>query len=106
MNNSAETNFYYGMGTCAICGGEYTRGGNNPYPVIKDGISRCCNRCDIDIVIPIRKIDMWDIGIDFEQKKIKVLQVIEDYLEDEKLWFMSDPLPIDTRTPFDNDSSE
>ena len=41
-------------GICAICGGEYTWGGRNPYPVIDDEDSCCCAECDMRIVLPLR----------------------------------------------------
>lgn len=46
------------VGTCAICGGHYIWGGNNPYPVITDKDARCCTRCDNAVVIPARIDEM------------------------------------------------
>jgi len=42
------------VGICAICGGHYVFGGNNPYPVIDDEESRCCSKCNREFVIPTR----------------------------------------------------
>ena len=39
---------------CAICKREFYGIGNNPDPVVKDEIARCCNRCNEEIVIPAR----------------------------------------------------
>ena len=41
---------------CCICGKKYTGFGNNAYPVDNEG--RCCDECNVRIVIPIR-IMMW-----------------------------------------------
>ena len=47
---------YLETGTCCLCGGEYTRWGNNPYPLCNkdDYSSRCCDKCDTEKVIPAR----------------------------------------------------
>lgn len=44
---------------CCICKGEATGYGNNPAPLCADKLAnfkdaRCCNLCDIEIVIPTR----------------------------------------------------
>ena len=41
-------------GTCAICGGNYVLGGNNPFPVVKGEDACCCTRCNEEVVIPAR----------------------------------------------------
>lgn len=41
---------------CCFCGKEIVGWGNNPYPASKEG--RCCDECNVRIVIPIR-IMMW-----------------------------------------------
>ncbi len=38
--------------TCCICGKEVEEYGNNPWPVKEEG--RCCNRCNLDKVLPAR----------------------------------------------------
>jgi hypothetical protein len=37
---------------CCFCKKKYQGYGNNPQPVKKKG--RCCNRCNLDIIIPAR----------------------------------------------------
>lgn len=37
---------------CCICGKESSGYGNNPFPVSKTG--RCCDKCNIEVVIPKR----------------------------------------------------
>ena len=39
---------------CCICGETFTGYGNNPYPVVKDESARCCDDCNISVVIPAR----------------------------------------------------
>ena len=50
---------------CAICGNNLVPfglevidpemvWGNNPEPVINDASARCCDRCNMDMVIPMR----------------------------------------------------
>lgn len=43
------------MEKCCICGqGFEPKQGNNPYPVVKEPDSRCCNECHLKYVIPAR----------------------------------------------------
>jgi hypothetical protein len=42
------------VGTCAICGGNYVFGGNNPRPVATGKNDRCCARRNEEIVMPAR----------------------------------------------------
>jgi len=42
------------VGECCLCEGNYIWGGNNPYPVVDDDESRCCTRCDVEVVTPTR----------------------------------------------------
>lgn len=37
---------------CCICGREMAGYGNNPWPVKSEG--DCCNKCNMDYVIPAR----------------------------------------------------
>ena len=37
---------------CCICGKEVSGYGNNPFPVFENG--RCCNKCNMNVVIPVR----------------------------------------------------
>lgn len=42
---------------CCICGKEFEGYGNNPYPIGHDVYSeedRCCDKCNLDYVIPAR----------------------------------------------------
>lgn len=40
---------------CCFCGKECENEfGNNPYPVNKDENARCCNDCNMSIVLPAR----------------------------------------------------
>lgn len=41
---------------CCICGKEFEGHGNNPYPLKSDG--RCCDECNIAIVVPER-VDIY-----------------------------------------------
>ena len=43
---------------CCICGKIFNGYGNNLYPVSKDETDRCCDRCNIDEVIPARLTEM------------------------------------------------
>ena len=40
--------------TCCICGKQFVGYGNNPWPVNDDENARCCDPCNIDVVIPAR----------------------------------------------------
>lgn len=39
---------------CCICGTHCIGYGNNPWPVNKNENDRCCNDCNIEVVIPAR----------------------------------------------------
>ena len=45
--------------TCCICGrlikGEY---GNNPWPVVKEDDAKCCDQCDLSVVLEARLKEM------------------------------------------------
>ena len=40
--------------TCCICGKEFIGYGNNPAPVDNDPDAKCCDKCNIEVVIPAR----------------------------------------------------
>lgn len=40
--------------TCCICGKEYVGFGNNPWSVNNDPEARCCDECNLTVVIPER----------------------------------------------------
>ena len=42
--------------TCCICGKKYIGFGNNPAPYnfAGDGEYRCCDECNLEVVIPLR----------------------------------------------------
>lgn len=40
--------------TCCICGQEFTGWGNNPWPVVNDPESRCCDDCNYFYILPAR----------------------------------------------------
>ena len=44
--------------TCCICGKKYVGFGNNPapYDYSGDGEYRCCDRCNLNTVIPLRML--------------------------------------------------
>lgn len=39
---------------CCICGKEYEGHGNNPQPVVMDDDARCCDECNMNVVLPAR----------------------------------------------------
>ena len=39
---------------CCICGCKFIGFGNNPYPLVTDDESRCCDYCNMRLVIPAR----------------------------------------------------
>ena len=39
---------------CCICGRKVLGYGNNPYPIVDDETSRCCDMCNELYVIPTR----------------------------------------------------
>ena len=39
---------------CCLCGEEHEGFGNNPYPLVTDVESRCCDYCNMRLVIPAR----------------------------------------------------
>lgn len=48
---------HYGKtGKCSLCEGDYANYGNNPFPLCpyNDRVSRCCDGCNEDKVIPER----------------------------------------------------
>jgi hypothetical protein len=48
-----KTNKPNETGVCSICGAPYSHFGNNPEPV-KNFDERCCDKCNWEIVIPMR----------------------------------------------------
>lgn len=54
---------YLETGTCCLCGGTYTHWGNNPDPLCNpyDMISRCCDKCNAEKVLPARIRDLANI---------------------------------------------
>ena len=36
---------------CCMCGREVEGYGNNPYPVVKDEGARCCDSCNITVIL-------------------------------------------------------
>ena len=61
---------YSEVGTCCICGKEYTHFGNNPYPLTDDEEARCCKSCDFQYVIPARII----AGRPFDLETAKMIE--------------------------------
>ena len=55
MEQIKKTKEFSYVGKCAICKRDYTNGGNNPFPFIKDGHSRCCDYCNSKYVLPARE---------------------------------------------------
>jgi len=53
-------------GKCCVCGGQYERYGNNPWPASTIKGERCCHECNDKTVIPMRLL-LWAMGQD--QKK-------------------------------------
>lgn len=43
---------------CCICHKIFTDWGNDPWPVVKDEDARCCDDCDMNVVIPARIADL------------------------------------------------
>ena len=43
---------------CCICGKTFNGYGNNPYPVSKNENDKCCDQCNLDVVIPARLMEM------------------------------------------------
>ena len=39
---------------CCLCGKEVEEYGNNPYPVDKIEVHKCCDDCNMNVVIPAR----------------------------------------------------
>lgn len=47
---------------CCFCGDKNIGWGNNPEPLYKDGVNRCCDDCNAKIVIPERMRRMKKYG--------------------------------------------
>lgn len=39
---------------CCICGKKVLEWGNDPYPVVTDEGLKCCDKCDMEVVLPAR----------------------------------------------------
>jgi hypothetical protein len=39
---------------CCICGKEFEGWGNDPCPVVMDEKAKCCDKCDMEVVLPAR----------------------------------------------------
>lgn len=44
---------------CCICHKIFTDWGNDPWPVVKDDDARCCDACDMNVVVPARIAQMY-----------------------------------------------
>lgn len=44
---------------CCICHKIFTGWGNDPWPVVKDDDARCCDDCDMNVVVPARIAGMF-----------------------------------------------
>jgi len=42
---------------CCICGGTFTGFGNNPWPLVNDEESRCCDDCNFKYVVMARLVN-------------------------------------------------
>ena len=42
------------MNTCCICGRKYEGYGNDPWPVEKEQGKRCCDECNMNVVVAER----------------------------------------------------
>lgn len=57
------------MKKCCICGKKIIGYGNNPWPVVKDEDSVCCDSCNSDVVIPARIKLMFENDYDFDDNE-------------------------------------
>ena len=46
--------------TCCICGRHFTDWGNDPWPVNMDDNAKCCDECDMTVVLQARLEQMSD----------------------------------------------
>ena len=53
---------------CCICGKEFTDWGNDPWPVNTDENAKCCDDCDMSVVVPARLNMMYKKGNQNESK--------------------------------------
>lgn len=42
------------MNVCCLCGSKYSGMGNNPAPLQRGKNARCCDKCNREIIIPLR----------------------------------------------------
>ena len=76
-----------GMGNCCLCKGLMSNAwGNNPAPLRKRG--KCCDKCNVDKVIPTRMGGMMEMGTHEEQiLKTKIFVLMGDVREvSEPMW--------------------
>jgi hypothetical protein len=57
------------MFVCCICGQKFEGFGNNPWPIVKDADSRCCDSCNETEVIPARILQIMENRNGPEQSK-------------------------------------
>lgn len=51
MANTLETNNEF---VCSLCAKKCTGWGNNPWPLDRTELDRCCDECNKELVIPAR----------------------------------------------------
>lgn len=44
--------------TCCICGKSFKGWGNDPWPVVMDDDAKCCDDCDMSVVLSARLAKM------------------------------------------------
>ena len=81
-----------GMGNCCLCKGLMSNAwGNNPAPLRKRG--KCCDKCNVDKVIPTRMGGMMEMGTHEEQiLKTKIFLLMGDVSE--PMWEQEDYAPF------------
>ena len=50
--------------TCCICGKPIKDWGNDPWPVVKDEGSECCDECNMLYVVPARLMKLREVDED------------------------------------------
>ena len=55
--------------TCCICGKVFKGYGNNPWPVNKEPDALCCDKCNEEVVVPERILQIMEKSYGTEPSK-------------------------------------
>ena len=70
---------------CCICGNECEdKFGNNPFPLVKEADAVCCNKCNLEKVIPARLYKLYNHEYNHDYNLLVSSHNIDDQITDKE----------------------